>query len=120
MLQDGSSLDNNDDDSSRSEESAGETEDTYSDEDHSEPDDVDLGMMTARGKPQSRPKISPDPLNPSGSTLAEQLEDKEKPAAIPSFVVSDNSKIDVISISNSFFESMAKNHLDSSSLEASM
>jgi hypothetical protein len=50
----------------------------------------------------------------------EQLEDKEKPAAIPSFVVSDNSKIDVVSISNSFFESMAKNHLDSSSLEASM
>jgi hypothetical protein len=47
------------------------------------------------------------------------LPEAEKPSSFPSFVVNDSSRIEVIAVSHSFQESMAKNHFSSNSVEAS-
>lgn len=44
----------------------------------------------------------------------------EKPGVLPSFVVNDNSKIEVTLVSHEFQKSMAENHFSASSVEASV
>jgi hypothetical protein len=43
-----------------------------------------------------------------------------KPNAIPSFVVNDNSSVNVISVTHEFQESMARNRFDATLVEASV
>jgi hypothetical protein len=47
------------------------------------------------------------------------LPEAEKPSSFPSFVVNDSSRVEVIAVTHSFQESMAKNHFSSNSVEAS-
>ena len=43
-----------------------------------------------------------------------------KPGATPSYVINDNSRIEVATVSHEFQKSMAENHFSSSSFEASV
>jgi hypothetical protein len=49
----------------------------------------------------------------------EPLPDADKPQSYPSFVVNDSSRVEVVAVSHSFQESMAKNHFTSKSVEIS-
>ncbi|KAG7294218.1 hypothetical protein NEMBOFW57_004288 [Staphylotrichum longicolle] len=90
----------------------------------------DIGSVSGRNPDTPTTSISPGAEDAVASTqpareLALTAEDiagtiPAKLGAIPSFVVNDQSRIQITTVSSEFQESMAKNHFDSTSVEASV
>ena len=59
-----------------------------------------------------------DPAPPTADDL--RVSAPSKPGAIPSYVINDNSRIEVATVSHEFQKSMAENHFSSTSFEASV
>lgn len=59
--------------------------------------------------------VTPEPLKADDVHTPQPA----KLGAIPSYSINDQSRIEVVNVSSSFQESMAKNHFSASSIEAS-
>ncbi|KAA8897742.1 hypothetical protein FN846DRAFT_816632 [Sphaerosporella brunnea] len=74
----------------------------------------EMDKLKADKKPGSSAGEAVKPVN------AKDLTAPVKPNAIPSFVLNDKSSVNVVSVTHEFQESMASNHFDSTSVEASV
>lgn len=71
---------------------------------------------------ESSPELSAPDEEEKKALTADDLRavKPSKPGVLPSFVITDNSKIDVSVVTHAFQKSMAENHFSSTSVEASV